>query len=87
MINFIFASPSFVTCQICFIIEYLEEDLADALHDEYLKEDLLALDYGEAKNAGARVKGVELYKRDRNEPDDPFRLPVQDLLGECHCTV
>lgn len=54
--------------------------------DKYLKEDMLALDYSEAKNAGARIKGVELYKRDRNEPDDPFRLPGQDILGECNCT-
>jgi hypothetical protein len=64
----------------------LDEDLADALGDKYLKEDMLALDYGEAKSAGARIKGVELYKRDRNEPDDPFRLPVQDILGELYCS-
>jgi hypothetical protein len=68
------------------MIEYLDEDLADAVGDKYLKEDMLALDYGEAKSVGARVKGVELYNRDRNEPDDPFRLPVQDILGECNCT-
>lgn len=50
--------------------------------DKYFKEEMLALDYSEAKSAGARIKGVELYKRDRNEPGDPFRLPVQDILGE-----
>ena len=64
------------------MIEYLEEDLADAVGDKYLKEDQLALDYGESKNSSARIKGFELYKRDRNEPDDPFRLPVHDILGE-----
>ena len=66
------------------MIEYLEEDLADAVGDKYLKEDKLALDHSEARSAGARIKGVELYKRDRNEPDDPFRLPVQDILGELY---
>ena len=68
--------------RIIYMIEYLEEDLADAVGDKYLKEDQLALDYGESKNSSARIKGLELYKRDRNEPDDPFRLPVHDILGE-----
>ena len=42
---------------------------------------MLAYDYGEAKDKGARIKSVALYKRERNEPDELDRLPVQDMLG------
>ena len=51
--------------------------------EKYFKEDLLALDYGEAKDIGAKIKGIELYKSERNELVEPLRLPVQDMLGEC----
>ena len=65
-----------------YFIEYLDEDISDAVGEKYLKQDMLALDYADAKDMGARIKGVELYKRERNEPDELVRLPVQDVLGE-----
>lgn len=49
--------------------------------EKHLKEDMLAYDYGEAKDKGVKIKSVALYKRERNEPDEFDRLPVQDMLG------